>query len=266
MKRKCCFTLNKFITYGSECVVFLGFDNIKRNHYAFKLYYKQYCIEHLNKCNNLNCQKCKEYKRSILDAIYYECDFLKILNKQKIDGIIKLIKLLKFSECINICDGFIYKLHEYDENICKKFLISMKLDLPILLFPYYKYNLYNFIKRNTDKFPSKYNVKSIILCLLQSLKEIHNNKIIHCDLKPQNILFNQIYLDLCICKSFSSIFVYFIGDFGNSIFFSDIDSKKGEKLTTIKYRAPEKVLLVDFDSKIDIYSMGCVIYFISTGK
>ena len=201
MKRKYCFTLNKFITYGSECVVFLGFDNIRRNQYAFKLYHNRRYIEHLNKCNDLNCQKCWEYKQSILNSIHYECDFLNILNKQKIDGIIKLLKLLKFSECINIRDGFIQQLHDYDENICKKFLISTKLDLPILLFPYYKYNLYYF-KRKIDKFPSKYNVKSIILCLLQSLKEIHNNKIIHCDLKPHNILFNQIYLDLCICKSF----------------------------------------------------------------
>lgn len=82
------------------------------------------------------------------------------------------------------------------------------------------------------------------------LCELHMNDIIHTDLKPDNILM-----------------------FGNKPKISDLDGIilpagkiKWYEVTTVTFRAPELFLHKDFTKKIDIWSLGCIIYNLYTDK
>ena len=55
----------------------------------------------------------------------------------------------------------------------------------------------------------------------------------------------------------------YLTDFGSSIKISDLTD---EEIQTRYYRAPEVILQMKYNEKIDIWSIGCVIYEIYTGK
>ena len=81
------------------------------------------------------------------------------------------------------------------------------------------------------------------------LKFTHNQKIIHNDIKPSNILENGGK--------------YFLCDWGLSV-----NKKEDETLhirTDVSYVAPE-IFYGKFDSNSDIYSLGCTLYYLTTGK
>lgn len=78
------------------------------------------------------------------------------------------------------------------------------------------------------------------------MKFLLKKGVIHCDLKPENILFKNY-----TCDSVKVI------DFGSSSFIDDIGYTY---LQTRPYRAPEMVFGCPFDSAIDIWSLGCILY------
>jgi serine/threonine-protein kinase PRP4 len=88
--------------------------------------------------------------------------------------------------------------------------------------------------------------------LLDAVAYIHNNLIIHCDLKPDNIL---------ISEDFQTIFV---SDFGSASYMHEIETTP--YLVSRYYRAPEVILGLKWDSSIDIWSVGCTLYELYTGK
>ncbi|OMJ94751.1 hypothetical protein SteCoe_1930 [Stentor coeruleus] len=113
-------------------------------------------------------------------------------------------------------------------------------------------NLYQFIETN-DFQPININiVKRITTQLLIALSHMHSNNIIHCDLKPENILLKN--------SSKSSIRVIDLGSacFKSSTFFSYIQSRF--------YRAPEIILQCEYNEKIDIWSLGCIVFELLTGN
>eukprot|EP01012_Entosiphon_sulcatum_P012413 TRINITY_DN1776_c0_g1_i1.p1 TRINITY_DN1776_c0_g1~~TRINITY_DN1776_c0_g1_i1.p1 ORF type:complete len:405 (-),score=74.23 TRINITY_DN1776_c0_g1_i1:2-1216(-) len=87
--------------------------------------------------------------------------------------------------------------------------------------------------------------------ILRGLKAIHSAKVLHRDLKPQNILVNKT-CDLKIC------------DFGSAREHSPLMTKL---VTTQWYRAPEVLLEMEvsdkdmcgYSSSVDIWSTGCII-------
>lgn len=90
-------------------------------------------------------------------------------------------------------------------------------------------------------------IKQTAKMLLTALGELHRMHIIHCDLKPENVL----------VKSFKPYRVKVV-DFGNASFFHDdfhhlyIESRY--------YRAPELMLgVAPVDGKMDIWSLGCIL-------
>ena len=76
--------------------------------------------------------------------------------------------------------------------------------------------------------------------------EIYKNNLIHRDLKPQNIFINENY----IIK---------IGDFGISKQITD-NSKAKTDIGTQIYYAPERLDEGEYDNKVDIWALGCIIY------
>ena len=110
-------------------------------------------------------------------------------------------------------------------------------------------NLKQFIQKYKIKnqFIEEKIIKQIINQLYFGLKEIHNNKIIHRDLKPENIIINK--------KNKIKI-----GDFSISKILTT-NSKYGKtKIGTLFYTAPEIIKGDKYDNRVDIYSLGCIIY------
>ena len=109
-------------------------------------------------------------------------------------------------------------------------------------------NLKTYIKSFKDKnqLIEENIIEKIIRQICLGLKKIHKNKIIHRDLKPENIFINE--------KNEIKI-----GDFGIS---KNIESKiyASTIIGTERYMAPEIIKKEKYNNKVDIYSLGCILY------
>ncbi|KAG7288114.1 hypothetical protein NEMBOFW57_007637 [Staphylotrichum longicolle] len=90
-----------------------------------------------------------------------------------------------------------------------------------------------------------------------ALGHMRKCSIIHADLKPDNILVNEARNVLKIC------------DLGTAIDRSDAATAATEPMPYLVsrfYRAPEIILGVPFDYAVDMWSIGCTLYELYTGK
>jgi len=117
-------------------------------------------------------------------------------------------------------------------------------------------NLYEFSKFNRESGDELYfnlpRLQKISRQVLVALKFVHNLNLIHCDLKPENILI----------KSYSRCEVKVI-DFGSSCFTTDHLSSYVQSRC---YRAPEVVLGLPYNQKIDIWSLGAILAELFSGR
>ena len=104
-------------------------------------------------------------------------------------------------------------------------------------------SLYNIIKERKFTGLGLDLIQSVLKDVLQPLSIIHKLNLIHCDVKPENIM--QVTM--------TSKHVKLI-DFGCCSFPGEFQ----ETVQTPLYRAPEVILHIPYDSKIDIWSVGCV--------
>merc|ERR1712072_1107188 len=173
---------------------------------------------------------------------------MKIIKNDKdfFDQSMDEIKLLKY---INI-NGDVDKhrvLRLYDHFYHKEHLIIVAELL--------RDNLYEFSKYNRESGDEPYftlgRLQKIAYQILQALQYIHNLRLIHCDLKPENILI----------KSYSRCEIKVI-DFGSSCF---VDDHLTSYVQSRCYRAPEVILGLTYDQKIDLWSLGCILAELWTG-
>ncbi|XP_058184582.1 uncharacterized protein LOC131302031 isoform X1 [Rhododendron vialii] len=88
--------------------------------------------------------------------------------------------------------------------------------------------------------------------LFVALKHLRNCGVLHCDIKPDNMLVNEAKNVLKLC------------DFGNAMF-----AGKNEitpYLVSRFYRAPEIILGLPYDHPMDIWSVGCCLFELYAGK
>ncbi|GKV52628.1 hypothetical protein SLEP1_g59202 [Rubroshorea leprosula] len=95
-------------------------------------------------------------------------------------------------------------------------------------------------------------LQSITIQCLEALQFLHDLGLIHCDLKPENIL----------VKSYSRCEVKVI-NLGSSCFETD---HLCSYVQSRSYRAPEVILGLPYDKKIDIWSLGCILAELCTGN
>lgn len=90
--------------------------------------------------------------------------------------------------------------------------------------------------------------------LAEGLDEAHSLGIVHRDVKPSNILFNQTY-------------DAFLTDFGLAKFTRRKTGITGTLLVgTPEYMSPEQVQRLEIDGRSDIYTLGVILYLILTGR
>ena len=83
---------------------------------------------------------------------------------------------------------------------------------------------------------------------------MHKNNMVHRDIKPENILIdsvNDLYIKLT--------------DFGFASFYQAQEQME-EMLGSPMYMPPEIVKHQKYDSKVDVWSSGCVAYVLLSGK
>ncbi|KAM3140663.1 hypothetical protein pb186bvf_007261 [Paramecium bursaria] len=113
-------------------------------------------------------------------------------------------------------------------------------------------DLYYFLKYRGNNL-NEQTIKEIIKTLLEGIEYLHSMGIMHRDLKPENILIrDKNYMDLVI------------SDFGLAEFVQ-VDTRY-VMCGTLGYCAPEIYSGQKYDQKVDIYSLGAIMYFLFTGE
>lgn len=92
---------------------------------------------------------------------------------------------------------------------------------------------------------------NIVTCSLKGLRDLHKQNIIHRDIKPANLL---------VCKDMNVK----LGDLNVSKMLKNDDLAKTQVCTPY-YCPPEIWKDKPYDTKCDIWSLGCVIYELCTG-
>ncbi|RDX76026.1 putative serine/threonine-protein kinase dyrk2 [Mucuna pruriens] len=168
-------------------------------------------------------------------------------NKDFFDQSLDEIKLLKYVNKHDPADKY-HILRLYDYFYYREHLL--------IVCELLKANLYEFHKFNRESGGEVYftmpRLQSITIQCLEALKFLHSLGLIHCDLKPENIL----------VKSYSRCEVKVI-DLGSSCFETD---HLCSYVQSRSYRAPEVILGLPYDKKIDIWSLGCILAELCTGN
>ena len=108
-------------------------------------------------------------------------------------------------------------------------------------------NWINHKKQKNMNFISKQTIIQFIFQITSAIDYLHQNHIIHKDIKPQNIL--------CFHNN-----LFKLTDFGISIFYNLENINLNHICGTPRYIAPEIINQTQYDHKIDFWSFGCVLY------
>eukprot|EP00210_Caulerpa_lentillifera_P004844 g4625.t1 len=185
------------------------------------------------KHNKEVCLKMVKNVKDYFDQSLDEIKLLKFVNRLDPDDKQGVVRLLDF---------FYYREHLF------------------LVFELLKQNLYEVQRQSLEfcgtslsknYFFNLHRIQIIASQLIRSLVFLHSLNIIHSDLKPENILMKD--LESCTVK---------VIDLGSSCFVSDY---LGTYIQSRSYRAPEVVLGVDYDQKVDLWSLGCILAEAFTG-
>lgn len=137
-------------------------------------------------------------------------------------------------------------------NVVHMFEDFMFRDHTCITFELLSLNLYELTRKNKFAGFSIHLVRRFAYSILKCLEALHENKIIHCDLKPENVLLKQ--------QSRSGIKVI---DFGSSCFENE---RIHSYIQSRFYRSPETILGAKYGMPIDMWSLGCILAELATGQ
>ena len=126
-----------------------------------------------------------------------------------------------------------------------------------LCLEYCKYDLKKLIdsKKHDSSFYNVKFVKNMMYQLLKGVEHLHSHKILHRDLKPQNILVDD------------NGWILKLADFGLSRVYSIQIRPYTKEVLTLWYRAPEMMLGINnYAIGLDIWSIGCIFVELYLGK
>jgi len=138
-----------------------------------------------------------------------------------------------------------------------------------LVFPKLGKSIFDFMKENNYQPYPISQVQFMAYQLMKSVKFIHDMKLSHTDLKPENLLFVDSSYDSYWSEN-ARQYIHKLRsaemrliDFGSATFDNEHHSTV---VSTRHYRAPEVVLELGWSKPCDIWSCGCIIYELYTGN
>lgn len=175
--------------------------------------------------------RCKDHKTGIVVALKIIKSKKKLYQQAMVE-----VKILKYisdndrehaSNIVKVLDYFLFRRH-----ICISFEVL-------------SVNLYERIKQQNFRGFSLSLTRKFAVQMLRALAFLKTHSIIHCDIKPENILL----------RSLNRSDVELI-DFGSSCFAHE---RVYTYIQSRFYRAPEIMLGIPYTSAIDMWSFGCVL-------
>lgn len=154
--------------------------------------------------------------------------------------VLKEVDLLKLANHRNVLSVEEYFLLKIQERVCIA-IISPYCDLG---------TLYSYIIKNTGA--TELEILFIFVQIMDGISYLHHNKILHRDIKPHNILVKTEMLEN------EAMPLILIADFG---FAKNVKTRTGTVLGTKKYMAPEIHSNSLYSESVDIWSIGCLFYF-----
>ncbi|KAG9395745.1 Protein kinase domain [Carpediemonas membranifera] len=138
----------------------------------------------------------------------------------------------------------------------------------VMVFPCYGNSLLDFIKLNEHRGYNQEWTLEFTRSISHCMSYIHSQKIIHTDLKPENIVATS--------KTHRSnlrgkIFCYPVTaevitiDLGSAIHAASDPDRRPPLVCTRQYRPPEVITGLAYDSSVDVWSLGCIVYELATG-
>lgn len=122
-------------------------------------------------------------------------------------------------------------------------------------------NLYSMLEIIKFQGLSLQLLKSFTREILEGLKYIHSMNVLHCDIKPENIML-KVPANFPHDPLSGDSLVLKIVDFGASCFTNEVSYSY---IQSRFYRAPEVILGAKYGKMIDIWSLGCIIAELFTG-
>ena len=182
----------------------------------------------------------KDSKKEVYLKIYSK----ELLKKSKYDYLLKQIQ--REVDLANLCKS---------DHILR---VNRKLESEnaiLLEYEGFDISLTKYIDNKGELSNDKEFFKKIIIEIAEALKVLVNKKVIHRDIKPNNIYF--------VAKDpESEEYTIKLGNFSASILLNENDYKQ---VGTILYTPPEMFKNINYDEKIDLWSLGITLYQIYMG-
>lgn len=203
------------------------------------------------------------------DHIAYRYEMLKVIGKGSFGSVIRAfdhknmqnvaLKMVRNEKRfhqqaqteINILKHLRQKDVNNTMNVVHMFEHFIFRDHTCITFELLSLNLYELTRKNKFAGFSIHLVRRFAYSILKCLEALNENKIIHCDLKPENVLLKQ--------QSRSGIKVI---DFGSSCFENE---RIHSYIQSRFYRSPETILGAKYGMPIDMWSLGCILAELATG-
>lgn len=156
--------------------------------------------------------------------------------------------LLGEQECLNEARAISRIQHP---NIVSIFDVGRERGRPFLVFEYIEGELLS--RRLEDSERDIQKILDIFVSMLSGIDQVHQQGIVHHDLKPSNVIIDKDGQPK-------------IMDFGISRMHSSSAAKRGERAGTPRYMAPEYIADGSSDARADIFALGAILYEMLTGR
>ncbi|CAG9767634.1 unnamed protein product [Ceutorhynchus assimilis] len=225
--------------------------------------------EHLGSQNGGYDDDSGSYNKVLHDHICYRYEILEVIGKGSFGQVIRAldhmtnrhvaIKIIRNKKRfhhqalveVRILDHLRKKDKDSNHNVIHMLEYFYFRNHLCISFELLSLNLYELIKKNNYQGFSLNLIRRFANSLLKCLRLLQKENIIHCDLKPENVLLKQ--------RGSSSIKVI---DFGSSCY---SNQRVYTYIQSRFYRSPEVILGLTYGTPIDMWSLGCILAELYTG-
>lgn len=211
-----------------------------------------------------------DYHVSLGDHLAYRYEILQILGKGAFAQVVKCFdhlekqlcavkivrNLERFQQQAQVEIAILQHLKSRDKKDSQR-IVRIHADFVFrghicLVFELLSSNLYQLLKLNQFRGLSEGLIRRLAAQMLLALRFMRKERVIHCDIKPENILLKA--------ADRSSIKVI---DFGSASF---ADRQVFTYIQSRFYRAPEVLLGLKYGVEVDMWSLGCVVAELALGE